>query len=155
MIVFFVFLVLIIILSVQSAFHCADESTWHPTCNDAQNIILSPGATSFLTCVCFSNETKSVSFLYPSLVPDGNPKVEQYHYDQQDLLKLVVQHYNFTKSGLAIACWGETCIIDKNMRKSLNDKNIAVLLHYFERTLDDPIPSNLIFLPYHLYVRAK
>jgi hypothetical protein len=70
-------------------------------------------------------------------------------------LKHVAQHYNFTKSGIAIACWGETCIIDKYMRKSLNDKNIAVLLHYFERTLDDPIPSNLIFLPDHLYVRAN
>lgn len=122
---------------------------------------MSPGISSFLTCCCLSNETKSALFYYPSIEPNGNPKVERYHYDQQWLFKTIAEHHNFSSTGLAIACWGDSCNISKESRKLLSERKVAVLLHTFEKTEEDSLSSlypnnkNFIFIPDHLFIRSN
>jgi hypothetical protein len=136
---------------------------WYELCNKAkEDIILSTDTFLPITCCCLSSQTKSALFYYPSLEPNGNPKVEQYHYDQQWLFKVIAKHNNFTTDGLVIACWGDgdKCNINKEKRQLLIQKKVAVLLHNFEKTENDILSSlysnnNSIFIPDHLFLRSN
>ena len=153
------FLVFIFIIRSANSDICSDQ-TWYEICNNARDIILSPEFPSQpLTCCCLSNQTQSALFHYPSIVPNGNPKIERYHYDQQYFLQTVAKHGNFLRIGMAIACWGDTCNLSKDKRKVLVEKKIAILLHTFEKTENDTLsllfPSNFIFIPDHLFIRSN
>jgi len=162
MILFTVLVILCIIKNTDGGDICLNDY-WYELCNKAkEDIILSTDTFLPITCCCLSSQTKSALFYYPSLEPNGNPKVEQYHYDQQWLFKVIAKHNNFTTDGLVIACWGDgdKCNINKEKRQLLIQKKVAVLLHNFEKTENDILSSlysnnNFIFIPDHLFLRSN